>query len=395
MRRETPFVRAPREGGDSDEPLTLLRLLLQPDATVERQEALLERFNGRIPNGDELADMAALLREQCVRVEGVPPEAVDLCGTGGDRAGTFNISTAAAFVAAGAGAIVVKHGNRAVTSRSGSTDCLAALGVGCPTSAAIASQMLRELGIVFLSAPAFHPALAAVAEARRRLRDRGQGTVFNLLGPLVNPGFVRRQALGVFRPDLIDPMVHALRRLGVERAMVFHGDGLDEITLTGTTHFAMLGRTENFPGEPRAPVFDATNSATRRETSQGSARAEVPATKAAQTATIRHADPTHALAGRGVYRGTLEPERLGLRRCEPRELAGGDARKNAAITRGILKGRIRDARRDVVLLSAAAALVVSDDNGMTLLDGLRRARESLESGAALAKLELLRRTTHA
>lgn len=318
------------------EALNVLRLVLQHDVTVDDQVALLERLNGRIPGGDELAAMAGMLRARCTPLEGVPLAAIDLCGTGGDRSGTFNISTTAAFVAAGAGAVVVKHGNRAVSSRSGSADCLAALGVPCPTSAAAASLLLRECGIVFLPAPAFHPALAGVMEARRNLSARGQKTVFNLLGPLANPGFVRRQVMGVFRPELIEPMIDALRLLGAERAMVVHGAGLDEITLSGPTQFARL-------------------------------------------------------EGSRVERGTIEPESFGLSRCRVEELAGGDACENAAVTRGILEGCIGGARRDVVLLNAAAAIALAGDRGTTLEAGLHQARASLNSGSALAKLDLLRR----
>lgn len=320
----------------SGEALAVLRLVMHVDASVEDQVALLERLNGRIPEAGELASMARMLRKRCVRLPEVPRNAVDLCGTGGDRSGTFNISTTAAFVVAGAGVPVVKHGNRAVSSRCGSADCLKALGIAGPTDADAASRLLREVGVVFLPAPAFHPAMAAVMEARRRLSARGHKTVFNLLGPLVNPGFVRRQAMGVFRAELVEPMAHALKELGVERAMVFHGDGLDEMTLTGTTTFARLDCGE-------------------------------------------------------IKRGALEPESVGLRRCRAEELAGGDAAENARVTRGILAGEVADARRDIVLLNAAAAILASSDGELTLCAALEQARVSLRSGAALAKLHQLRR----
>ena len=207
--------------------LSEFEYVLSSDAKVDEQIDFLDKLNGLSISGVELADMASLIRSRCIRVTGVPENAMDLCGTGGDRSGTFNVSTIASFVVAGAGIPVAKHGNRAVSSKCGSADCLEQLGISTSLQPNEAARMIREVGIAFMFAPLFHPALAQVSAARKALSARGEKSVFNILGPLVNPAFVTRQAVGVFREDLIVPVVEALKLLGVQRAMVFHGQGLD------------------------------------------------------------------------------------------------------------------------------------------------------------------------
>jgi anthranilate phosphoribosyltransferase len=255
---------------------------------------------------------------------------VDTCGTGGDASGTFNISTATALVAAGAGVRVAKHGNRSVTSKCGSADVMEALGVNITLPSARIAECLKEVGIAFLFAPAMHSAMKYVQPARRELRLR---TVFNLLGPLTNPAHASAQVVGVYSDDLVEKLAEALSMLGLRRALVVHGsDGLDEITITGTTRIA--------------------------EVRDGQVRS---------------------------YETT--PKEFGLE-CAPIDtISGGDAAQNAAIIREVLVGK-KSARRDVVLLNAAATLVAAG-RANHLADAVPLAAKSIDSGAAAAKLEAL------
>jgi len=255
---------------------------------------------------------------------------VDTCGTGGDTSGTLNISTAAALVAAGAGVPVAKHGNRSVSSKCGSADVMEALGVNLSLRPERLAACLSEVGIAFLYAPALHSAMKFVQTARRDLKVR---TVFNLLGPLTNPARASAQVVGVYSIDLVDKLAEALSMLGLRRALVVHGnDGLDEITISTTTRIAELR-----DGQVR------------------------------------------------TYE--VSPEEFGLQRAPLNTIAGGDAATNAVIVRKILRGE-KSARRDVVLLNAAAALVASG-HADSLHDALPAAVEAIDSGAALAKLEAL------
>ncbi len=261
---------------------------------------------------------------------------VDTCGTGGDASGTFNISTATAFVAAGAGVRVAKHGNRSLTSKCGSADVMEALGVNINLPPERLAACLQEVGMAFLFAPAMHSAMKHVQAARRELRIR---TVFNLLGPLTNPAHASAQVVGVYSADLVEKLAEALSMLGLRRVLVVHGsDGLDEITVTGPTRIA--------------------------EVREG---------------TVRSYEVT--------------PEEFGLKRASLDEILGGDAAANAAIIRRILEGE-KSARRDVVLLNAAAALVAAG-KADHLAGALPMAVESIDSGAAQAKLEALVRFTKA
>lgn len=255
---------------------------------------------------------------------------IDTSGTGGDASGTFNISTATALVTAGAGVRVAKHGNRSISSKCGSADVVEALGVNIQLSPERAAQCLREVGICFLYAPNLHPAMKQVQGIRRELRMR---TMFNLLGPLTNPARANGQVVGVYSLDLVEKLAEALSMLGLRRALVVHGlDGLDEITITGTTRIA--------------------------EAREGSVRSY-----------------------------EVEPEEFGMKRSTLQEIAGGDAQENAAIIRAVLGGE-KSPRSDVVLLNAAAALVAAG-RADHLAGALPLAAESIDSGAAAGKLDAL------
>jgi anthranilate phosphoribosyltransferase len=255
---------------------------------------------------------------------------VDTCGTGGDVSGTFNISTATAFVVAGAGVRVAKHGNRSVTSKCGSADVMEALGVKIDLAAARVAACLEQVGIAFLFAPAMHSAMKQVQSARRELHLR---TVFNLLGPLTNPAGATCQVVGVYSADLVEKLAEALSMLGLHRVLVVHGsDGLDEITITGSTRIA--------------------------EVRDGQMRSY-----------------------------EVVPEEFGLQRSTLDDISGGDAAHNAALIRKILQGE-KSARRDVVLLNAAAALVAAGRSDH-LHDALVFTKHSIDSGAALKKLDNL------
>ena len=262
-----------------------------------------------------------------------PYEVIDVCGTGGDGAHTFNISTAAALVAAGGGLKVAKHGTRAISSRSGSSDVFAALGVDIAAPARAQRQALDEAGICFLFAPAHHGAMRHVSPVREQLGFR---TVFNLLGPLSNPANAKRQVLGVFDSRWVEPLARVLGALGAERAWVVHGDGLDEITTTGVTQIA--------------------------EWRNGSVR---------------------------LF--NITPEAVGLERSALADLRGGDPQENAKALRAVLQGQ-RGAYRDIVLLNAAAAFLVAD-KVETLREGVDLAAQSIDTGAALRALETLVRIT--
>jgi anthranilate phosphoribosyltransferase len=273
----------------------------------------------------------ALHANQVLDASGTGRDAlVDTCGTGGDTSGTFNISTATAFVVAGAGVRVAKHGNRSVTSKCGSADVMEALGVNINLVPERVAACLEQVGIAFLFAPALHSAMKYVQPARRDLRLR---TVFNLLGPLTNPARATCQVVGVYSADLVEKLAEALSMLGLHRALVVHGnDGLDEITITGPTRI----------GEVR----------------DGQVR---------------------------TYEVT--PEEFGLARAALDDISGGDAAMNAALIRDVLQGR-KSARRDVVVLNAAAALVAAG-RADHLRDAVPLAAEAIDSGAAAEKLDAL------
>ena len=264
------------------------------------------------------------------------PSLVDTSGTGGDASGTFNISTATAFVTAGAGVRVAKHGNRSISSKCGSADVMEALGVNIQLTPERAAQCLREVGICFLYAPDLHSSMKQVQKVRRELRLR---TMFNLLGPLTNPAHASGQVVGVYALDMVERLAEALSMLGLHRALVVHGlDGLDEITITGPTRVAE-----------------------------------------ARDGTVR------------TYE--VDPEEFGMKRATLADISGGDAAENAATIREILAGK-KSARRDVVLLNSAAALVAAG-RADHLAEAIPIATQSIDSGAASAKLDKLARFTAA
>lgn len=300
-------------------------------ATPAQVAALLTALHLKGETDAEIAGMARVMRAKAIPVHFDGP-LLDTCGTGGDGAGTFNISTTAAFIAAGAGATVAKHGNRAMSSVCGSADVLEGLGVNIDLDAAGVARCLEQAGVGFMFAQKFHPAMRFVGPVRREIGIR---TVFNVLGPLSNPAQARHQALGVADPALAEKMARALQLLGAAHALVVHGHGgLDELTLSGP----------NLVIEVRA--------------------------------------------GHEPRRYEISASDLGLAPAPREALLGSDVTANVAIVRGILSGEDRGARRDVVLLNAAAALVAAD-RAADLREGLEQARRSLESGAALARLERL------
>src|SRR5215813_6312610 len=314
----------------------LLETLLSDEATEAQIAAVLIALAAKGETVDELAGMASALRARAVRVDACHDCFIDTAGTGSSKAKTFNISTAAAFVIAGAGLPVAKHGNRAASSRSGSADVLTALGVNVSAAPILSESCLNEIGICFMFAPLYHGATARVAGVRREL---GVQTSFNLLGPLGNPARAPRQIIGVWRKDLVEQLANALSLLGTSRAWVVHGeDGLDEITTDGKTSVA----------EARDGVV------TTFEISAGDF--DQPA-------------------------GTLE------------HLRGGDPGMNAKIIRQVLSGTRKDEARTLVVINAAAALFVGglDD---VLRSAARHAEESIDSGAAADKLDQLIRATN-
>jgi len=293
--------------------------------------ALLAALHTKGETRAEIVGAVTAMRRRVVPIPHHRDDAIDTCGTGGDGKGTFNISTAAALVAAAAGAPVAKHGNRSVSSRSGSADVLAALGVEIELSPAAAGRALDEIGIAFLFAPRLHPAMARVMPVRREL---GVRTLFNVLGPLTNPAGAKRQLVGVFADVLVELLAGVLADLGSVHAMVVHGhDGLDEITTTGPTRVA--------------------------EVRDGAVR---------------------------VY--DLSPEDLGLPRARPEDLAGGGPEDNAATLEALLRGE-EGPLADIVAVNAGAALYVGG-RAPSLAAGLGLAREALAGGGAAARLEQLR-----
>jgi len=312
----------------------------------EMSEMIEEIFSGKLSNAqigafmaalatkgetfEELAGAARVMRRRATRIQAPGSAVVDTCGTGGDGGGTFNISTTTAFVVAGSGVTVAKHGNRSVSSRCGSADLVEALGVNITVGPFVVEEAVAEIGIGFLFAPLYHGAMKHAAAARKEVGIR---SIFNMLGPLTNPAAANCQLLGVYAPQLTEMFAEALRLLGTRHALVVHGhDGLDEISVCAPTRISEL-----------------------------------------RDGIIRTYD--------------IDPERFLGRRAAPAEVAGGDPARNAAITRGVLAGD-KGACRDVVLLNAAAALVAAGKTD-TIEAGMHLAAESIDSGSARRKLEEL------
>ncbi|HEX3864077.1 MAG TPA: anthranilate phosphoribosyltransferase [Stellaceae bacterium] len=303
-------------------------IIMSGNATPSQMGALLMALRVRGETVDEITGAARIMRAKAVTID-APPGAIDTCGTGGDGSGSFNISTATAFVVAGCGVPVAKHGNRALSSRSGSADVLTALGVNIDADMGIVKRCLWEIGIGFLMAPRHHSAMRHVGPTRVELGTR---TVFNLLGPMSNPAQARRQVVGVFAPQWVKPMAEVLGRLGAERAWVVHGSGIDEITTAGPTTVAEFR-------DANVTVFE------------------------------------------------VNPEDAGLKRATLDDLKGGEPAHNAALMRDLLGGA-EGPLRDVVLLNSAAALLVAG-RAADLRAGVAMAECSLDSGTARGVLEKL------
>jgi len=303
--------------------------MMSGEVTPSQIGALLMGLRMRGETVDEITGAVTAMRAKMLTVD-APADAVDVVGTGGDASGSYNISTCAAFIVAGAGVPVAKHGNRALSSRSGAADVLTALGVRIDIAPQTISACIREAGIGFMFAPSHHPAMKHVGPTRVELGTR---TIFNLLGPLSNPAAVKRQMVGVFSRQWIEPLAHVLKNLGSVRALVVHGsDGLDEITTSGPTAVASLQ-------DGVVTTFE------------------------------------------------IAPEDFGIARVKPEALRGGDAAHNAEALKAVLSGA-KGAYRDIAVLNAAAALVVAGRSD-ALADAVKRAGLALDDGGALRALERL------
>jgi anthranilate phosphoribosyltransferase len=317
-----------------DEAVEAFELVMSGAATPAQIGGLLMAMRVRGETVDEIAGATRAMRAKVLPVR-APEGAIDTCGTGGDGKGTFNISTCTAFVVAGAGVPVAKHGNRAISSRSGSADVLRELGVNIEASPEMISRCIAKCRLGFMFAPAHHAAMRHVAAIRTELSTR---TIFNLLGPLANPAGAKFQIVGVFGKEWVEPIAQVLALLGTERAWVVHGsDGLDELTTTGVSDVAVVddGRVATF---------------------------------------------------------RISPRNAGLPEAKPEDLTGGNAMENAAQICAVLGG-LKGPFRDIVLLNAAAALLVAG-KAQSLRDGVALAAESIDSGEALAVLDALGPMSH-
>src|SRR6478672_8888402 len=319
------------------ETIDVMNQIMTGEASPLQVAAFLTALRMKGENVDEITGAARVMREKAHRVNVAGKTVLDTCGTGGDQQGTFNISTTCAFVVAGSGVNVAKHGNRSVSSQSGSADVLGALGVKVDASKERVEACIEKIGIGFLFAPLLHEAMKYAVQPRR---DIGIRTIFNLLGPLTNPAMATHQLMGLYSGQLVGVIAHVLNNLGSVRAMVVHGvEGLDEISLCGPTKVAELRDGQ-------------------------------------------------------VKQYMIEPEAMGLKRCRMEDLRGGSAEQSANMVRAVLQGK-KGAPRDVVLLNSGAALYVSG-SAASVTEGMRLAAESIDSGKARQKLEgLVQMTTSA
>ncbi|MFQ5806980.1 MAG: anthranilate phosphoribosyltransferase [Phycisphaerae bacterium] len=315
---------------NEDQAAGVAREIMAGNATPAQIAALLVGLRIKGESVEEITGFVRAMRQGATPSPAHSDMLVDTCGTGGDGAGTFNISTVSAFVAAGAGCKIAKHGNRSVSSTCGSADVLQALGVNVEMAPEHSARCIEEIGFGFLFAPQYHPGARHAAAARREI---GVRTIFNLLGPLLNPAGARRQLLGVYDPKLTEPIARVLQRLGCTHCLVVHGeDGLDEITLAGKTLVAELksGAIRSF---------------------------------------------------------TISPEEMGVQRAKLDTLRGGDPENNARIARNVLSGQPGPAR-SVVLLNAGASIYVGG-KAASIAEGVQRAAESIDTGRARATLDAL------
>ena len=324
------------ENLNSDEMRTMMDAIMSGEVADDEIAGFLMALRKKGPTIEEITAAAEMMRQFVCPIEARHPVVLDTCGTGGDKKDTFNISTLAALVVAGAGVIVAKHGNRSVSSQCGSADILEALGVNLTIEEKNLSQCLDEVGIAFLFAQRLHPAMKHVASVRKEL---GVETIFNVLGPLTNPAKATHQIMGVYRRDLVEPMAEVLKNLGLKRAMVVFGsDGLDEVTTTGTTFVSELNQNQE------------------------------------------------------IESYEINPEELGIALADPKDLIGGDLQCNVDIAKNVLSGA-KGPQRDIVLLNAACALYISEVV-CDISGGLKMAAESIDSGKAQQRLEALKEFTH-
>jgi anthranilate phosphoribosyltransferase len=313
-----------------DETVEAMNQIMTGAATPLQVAAFLTALRMKGEKVEEITGAARVMREKVHRVAVKADLVLDVVGTGGDKKGTFNISTASTFVVAGAGLTVAKHGNRSVSSQSGSADCLAALGVKVDAAKEKVEECIDRIGVGFLFAPMLHEAMKYAVQPRREIGIR---TIFNVLGPLTNPAGATHQLTGIYDGSLTEPIAHVLKNLGTKRAMIVHGlEGMDELSLCGPTRVAELadGRVKTY---------------------------------------------------------TFNPEEVGLKTCKLEQLLGGDPPQCAAILRGVLGGE-KGPRRDIVLLNSGAALYVGEA-AKSIADGIKLAAESIDSGKAREKLARL------
>ena len=330
MMREAILKLAENKDLTESETANVMEFIMEGKATTPQIKEFLLGLNQKGETIEEITACARIMREKSIRIEPDAKFLADTCGTGGDNSRTFNISTAAAFVAAGAGASVAKHGNRSISSKCGSADVLNALGVKIDLEPDKVRECIEKVGIGFLFAPKFHPAMKYAMDARRELCVR---TIFNILGPLTNPAGAKSQLIGVFDPKLLPVMANVLKNLGSRRAIIVNGDGLDEITLSGNTN-----------------VFELKNG--------------------------------------NIENYYINPENFGFKLCPIETLKGSMPEENASIIMNILNGA-KGSKRDVVVLNAAAALLTTglakDYEGAIAL-----ANRSIDTGNALKKLNELK-----
>ena len=313
-----------------DEAYTAMDIITCDRATLAQTSSLLTAMSVRGETIDEITGFARVMREKASKLKNCS-DSIDIVGTGGDMSNSFNISTTSSFVIAGAGQKVAKHGNRSASSKSGAADCLEALGVKISTVPEQAEKCINEIGISFLFAQSYHPAMRFVGPVRKQI---GIKTVFNIMGPLLNPAFAEYMVLGVYSPDIMDNMAKVLINLGIKRAMLVYGnDKLDEISISDTTSVCEIkdGKIKKYE---------------------------------------------------------ICPEDFGFKRASKDEIKGGTPEENAQITRDILSGIEKGTKRDIVLLNAGCALYVTG-KADTIADGIKLAEKSIDSGAALRKLEEL------
>lgn len=315
-----------------DEALEAMNIMMSGDTSNEHMAAFLGALRGKGESTDELIGFARSLREHAKPIDTIQRTLIDTCGTGGDGSQTYNISTTCAFIIAAADLGVVKHGNRAQSSKCGSADVLEALGIPIDLPPDRVKQSVEQTGFGFLFAPLFHPAMKHVADVRKQL---GLRTVFNLLGPIVNPAKTKRQVMGVYDGKLLEQIANVLKALGSEEAILVSGlDGMDEISLVAPSQIVHL--------------------------KNGS-----------------------------IQSITIRPEDFGLKRCQVEDLRGGDANQNAQILTDVLSGKDKGPKRDIALLNSAAALVVGG-KVKELAEGVSMAKHLIESGKVLQVLEAAR-----